>query len=100
MDMITQGFIAAITVLWLLSYMNWRRILGYAFIVDVIVTGTFIWMFAGSYAGMMTGVIAGLMVSMALRFGLTVFGGERLRIMRRKDRIVPSPVWVKVGGIK
>ena len=95
MDMITQGAIAALTMMWLISYLPFRRVLGYAFIVDVLVTGTFIFMFAGSYAGMMTGVIAGLFVSMTLRVGKAVLGTERLTIARRKGRIVPSPVWVR-----
>lgn len=93
MDMITQGFIAALTVIWLLSYIGFRRVFGYAFIFDVVITGTFIWMFAGSYAGMMTGVIAGLMVSIFLRIGGKIFGRERLRVARRKGDILPSTYW-------
>lgn len=95
MDMITQGIIAAITVLWLLSYMNFRRVLGYAFLVDVVVTGGFVFMFAGSYAGMMTGVIAGLIVSATLRVGTMALGKERLVARRAKGNILPSFVWVR-----
>lgn len=95
MDMITQGFIAAMTVLWILHYFGLRRVFGLAAVVDIIVTAGFIWMFAGSYAGMMTGVIAGLMVSITLKFGRALVGYERLRLMRRKGAILPSFVWVR-----
>ena len=93
MDMITQGFIAALTMVWLLSYIGFRKVFAYAFLCDIIVTGLFIWMFAGSYAGMMTGVIAGLMVSIFLRVGGKIFGRERLRVARQKGDILPSTYW-------
>lgn len=93
MDMLTQGFIAAATIVWLLSYIGFRRVFGYAFLVDVIVTGGFLWMFAGSYAGMMTGLIAGLMVSVMLKIGRWFFGYERLTAVRQKGHIMPTAVW-------
>jgi hypothetical protein len=65
-------------------------------VVDIICTGSLIFMFAGSYAGMMTGVIAGLMISMVLRVGMIAIGGERLTFRRRKQEIIPSPVWRRV----
>lgn len=95
MDMLTQGVIAAATIMWLLSYFNFRRILGYAAFVDIVVTGGFMWMFAGSYAGMMTGLIAGLMVSISLRAGRKLFGIEKLALRRAKGRVLPSFVWKK-----
>lgn len=93
MDMITQGIIAAATVLWLLSYFGLRRIFGYAAVVDILVTAGFVWAFAGSYAGMMTGVIAGLLVSMVLKAGRALFGYERAVVARRRGRILPSLIW-------
>lgn len=95
MDMITQGFIAALTIVYLLSYFPMRRIFGYAFIFDIVITGGFIYMFAGSYAGMMTGVIAGLMVSMFLRLGGSLFGREQLAMRRRKGNVLPEPIWLR-----
>lgn len=95
MDMLGQGFIACLTVMYLLSYFPMRRIFGYAFIFDVVITSTFIWMFAGSYAGMMTGVIAGLMTSMVLRIGGFIFGREHLKFIRRKGHILPEPIWLR-----
>lgn len=95
MDMILQGFFAAATVLWLISYVGFRRAFAHAFILDIVVTGGFIWMFAGSYAGMMTGVIGGLMFSAFMRIGRRLMGVERLRFVRGYGRIFPSMVWVR-----
>jgi len=95
MDMIVQGFIAAATVLWLFSYVGFRRVFAHAFVLDIVVTGGFIIAFAGSYAGMMTGVIAGLMVSMFFRIGRKLVGTERPRLARAKGRIIPSLIWVR-----
>lgn len=95
MDMLLQGFIAAATVLYLCSYIGFRRVFAHAFILDLLVTGGFIWMFAGSYAGMMTGVIAGLTFSAFMRIGRRLFGIERLRFIRGYGRILPTPIWVR-----
>jgi len=94
-DMILQGLFAAATVLWLISYIGFRRAFAHAFILDLTVTGGFIWMFAGSYAGMMTGVIAGLMFSAFMRIGRRLFGVERARLIRGYGRILPTLVWVR-----
>ncbi len=93
MDMIVQGIIAAATVLYLVSYIGFRRVFAYAFVVDCIVTGGFICMFAGSYAGMMTGVIAGLLFSFTMRTGRHLFGVEKPTLARAQNRIIPSIVW-------
>ncbi len=95
MDMILQGFFAAATVLYLCSYIGFRRIFAYAFVLDLAVTGGFIWMFAGSYAGMMTGVIAGLIFSAFMRIGRRLFGIERLQLVRGYGHILPSVIWVR-----
>jgi len=95
MDMITQGFIAAATVLWLLSYIGFRKVFHFAFLVDVVCTGTFVFAFAGSYAGMMTGVIAGLMVSMFIKTGRAVAGSLKPSLVRAKGNVLPTLVWVK-----
>jgi hypothetical protein len=100
MDMIIQGAIAAATVLYLLSYLNFRRVFNYAFLVDAIVTGGFIFMFAGSYAGMMTGVIAGLIVSCCIRVGRATMGVEEPSIVRMQGELKPTVQWThrKWGG--
>ena len=95
MDMIIQGLIAAATVLYLFSYTDVRKVFNYAFIIDIIVTGGFIYMFAGSYAGMMTGVIAGLIVSGCLRIGRATMGVSKPRWIRRSGALFPSLIWVR-----
>lgn len=95
MDMLFQGAIAAATVLYLCSYIGFRRVFAFAFFLDLLVTAGFVWAFAGSYAGMMTGVIAGLMFSAFMRIGRRLFGVERLRLVRGYGRIIPSMIWVR-----
>ena len=95
MDMIVQGIIAAATLLYLFTYFNIRRVLFFSLAIDVIVTGGFIYMFAGSYAGMMTGVIAGLLVSLSLRAGRKLVGIERPLLARAKGNLLPSIRWVR-----
>ena len=95
MDMIIQGLIAAATVLYLLTYVGIRRVFAHAFVVDILCTGGFVYMFAGSYAGMMTGLIAGLTLSIFLRIGRHLLGTERIAIRRRYGHILPSVFWVR-----
>lgn len=93
MDMFPQGIIAAITALWLLSYLGFRRVFGYAFIVDTALSLLFVIAFAGSYAGMMTGVIAAVIVSAVIRIGRSLFGYERLSLVRYEGEYVARPRW-------
>ncbi len=95
MDMIIQGIIAAATVLYLISYIGFRRVCAYLFIVDVVVTGGFVLMFAGSYAGMMTGIIAGLAFSMTMRGFRHVFGVEKPNLARARNHVLPTVVWIR-----
>jgi len=94
-DMIFQGFIAAATILYLCSYVGFRRVFAHAFILDIIVTGGLVYAFAGSYAGMMTGLIGGLMFSMFMRIGRRLFGTERPKFVRGYGRIFPTLCWVR-----
>ena len=93
--MIMQGIFAAVMVLWLLSYLKFRRVFAYAGVFDIVITLGLMYAFKGSYAGLMTGVFAGIVVSTTLKFGGLVFGIERMHLVRRKGRIFPSRVWVR-----
>ncbi len=95
MDMIVQGVLAAIMVLWLLSYLKFRRVFAYAGVFDIIITLGLMYAFRGSYAGLMTGVFAGIIVSATLKFGGRLFGTERVRVVRRSGHILPSMVWAR-----
>lgn len=95
MDMITQGIFAAIMILWLLSYLGFRRVFAFAGLFDIVITLSMMYAFRGSYAGLMTGVFAGILVSSVLKFGGRVFGTERPRFIRRSGNILPSLIWVR-----
>ncbi len=95
MDMITQGIFAAIMVLWLLSYLKFRRVFAYAGVFDIVITLSLMYAFKGSYAGLMTGVFAGIIVSTTLKFGGLLFGIERMRLIRGQGHILPSIVWMR-----
>jgi|VirMetMinimDraft_7_1064189.scaffolds.fasta_scaffold00928_9 hypothetical protein len=95
MDMITQGMIAAATVIWILSYFGLRKVFNFAPIVDIACTGLLVFMFSGSYAGMMTGVIGGMAISFFLRGGRAVAGTSKPKMIRRRGHILPSVVWVR-----
>lgn len=93
MDMLVQGGLAAVMVLWLLSYFPWRRVFACAWFLDTTITITMMWMFKGSFAGMMTGVVAGVIISLFLRIGRKTMGVEKPIIARRKGELTPSLVW-------
>lgn len=95
MDMLTQGILAAVMILWLLSYLGFRRVFAFAGIVDVVITLGMMYAFRGSYAGLMTGVFAGILVSATLKFGGRIFGTESPRFIRRSGSIMPSLIWVR-----
>lgn len=95
MDMIVQGIFAAIMVLWLLSYLGFRRVFAYAWAFDIIITLGLMYAFRGSYAGLMTGVFAGIIISTILKFGRYLFGTEHVRFIRGHGDIFPALVWVR-----
>lgn len=98
MDMLTQGIFTALMVLWLLSYLGFRRVFAFAGVFDIIITLGMMYAFKGSYGGLMTGVFAGVIVSASLKFGGKLFGCERLRFIRKNGHLLPSPVWMRVKG--
>lgn len=84
--MLEAGFISAVGVIWILSRLNLRRVAGYAFFVDVTVTGLLTFLFIGTYAGMMTGMFAGVLVSAFLTLVRRTAGAERLAIVKEGKR--------------
>ncbi len=57
----------ALAFIFLFGYLGFRRVAGYAFIVDIGCFVLCVYMFQGTYAGMMTGIIAGLVISVFLK---------------------------------
>jgi hypothetical protein len=94
--MLEAGFITAIGVIWLLSWMNLKRVAGYGFAWDIIITFVLTWLFVGTYAGMVTGMFAAAIVSVFLRVIRKVAGAERLHLQRKDDDILPRAEWRKV----
>lgn len=94
--MFEAGVITAIGVIWLLSWMNLKRVAGYGFAWDVIITAVLTWMFIGTYAGMVTGMFAAAIVSVFLRFVKKYIGAERVVLERKDDDILPRAKWKTV----
>jgi hypothetical protein len=96
--MIESGLIASIGLLLILIRFNIRRICGYATIVDIVATLSFMWMFAGTYAGMMTGLVAGVVVSLTLNTIRKFWGFERATFVRTQGSLLPVVVWIHTPG--
>jgi hypothetical protein len=94
--MLEAGLITAIGVIWLLSWMNLRRVAGYGFAWDIIITFVLTWLFIGTYAGMVTGMFAAAIVSVFLRLIRKVAGAERLHFSRKDDHVLPRARWREV----
>lgn len=94
--MLEAGLITAIGIIWLLSWMNLKRVAGYGFAWDVIITFILTWIFIGTYAGMVTGMFAAAIVSVFLRLIRKVAGAERLVFERKDEDILPRAHWREV----
>ena len=88
----------AVCFILLMTYLNIRRIAGYALFVDIGLFVLFVWLFMGTYAGMMTGIIAGLIVTCFLKGVRKSIGYERLRLQRRVGELYPRIRWVRTRG--
>jgi hypothetical protein len=94
--MLEAGVITAIGVIWLLSWMNLKRVAGYGFAWDIIITFVLTWIFIGTYAGMVTGMFAAAIVSVFLRMIRKVAGAERVVLERKDDEILPRAKWKEI----
>lgn len=54
-------------ILFLFAWVGFERIVKFGMLVDLVVHGTLIWMFLGTYAGMMTGILAATLTSCFLQ---------------------------------
>lgn len=95
MEMLSSALITAIGLIWLMSWLNLRRIAGYGFLVDAALTGLLMYLFHGTYAGMVTGMFAGVFVSLFIRGVKRVMGYERLELARKQGEKVAKPRWVR-----
>jgi len=91
--MLEAGVITALGMIYLLSWMNLKRVAGYGFFWDIVITAVLTWIFIGTYAGMVTGMFAAAIVSVFLRLIKKVAGAERLHLERADDHILPRARW-------
>lgn len=91
--MLEAGVITAIGVIWLLSWMNLKRVAGYGFAWDIVITVILTWLFVGTYAGMVTGMFAAAIVSVFLRLIKKVAGAQRIVLYRKDDDVLPRAKW-------
>ena len=90
----------AVCFILLFGYLGYKRVAGYAVMVDVAVFALCIYMFAGTYAGMMTGIIAGVIISLFLKLVIRTVGVERVKLQRYKGDVFPTLRWedIRVDG--
>ncbi len=77
----------------LFGYIGFKKIAGYAVIVDIAVFALCIYMFMGTYAGMMTGILAGGIISLFLKAIIHTVGVQRLKPVRYEGDILPTLRW-------
>lgn len=83
----------AICFILLFGYLGYKRVAGYAALVDIGVFAFCIFIFMGTYAGMMTGIIAGVIISLFLKLTRRTVGAERIKMVRYQGKLVPSFRW-------
>jgi len=69
----------ALSVIFLITYVDLRKALGYAWLIDIVSFCTLTLMFMGTYAGMVTGMLATLIISVFLRLARRVLGYQVFR---------------------
>ncbi len=83
----------AVAFIFLFSYFGFKRVAGYAAIVDIAVFALCIYLFKGTYAGMMTGIIAGVIISVFLKSIRKTVGYEKVKLVRYEGKLVPEFTW-------
>lgn len=80
---------------------GWRRVLGYATVIDVVATVLIMVTFSGSTAGLAAGAAAGLILSVILTAGQYIFGYDRVKMTMHGPMTVrtPSKLVVKMRGM-
>jgi len=83
----------AVAFIFLFSYFGFKRVAGYAVIVDIAVFALCIYLFKGTYAGMMTGIFAGIIISVFLKSIRKTVGYEKVKLVRYEGKLVPEFTW-------
>lgn len=77
----------ALAFIFLFSYIGFKKVAGYAWIVDIALFALLLYLFKGTYAGMMTGIMAGLMITAFLKVFRGTVGYSKLHISRDDWRV-------------
>ncbi len=92
----------AVAFIFLFSYFGFKRVAGYAAIVDIAIFALCIYLFKGTYAGMMTGIFAGIIISVFLKLVRNTIGYEKVKMVRYEGKLVPEFAWkdIRPGGAR
>ena len=82
----------------LFGYIGYKKVAGYAILVDITCFALCIYMFMGTYAGMMTGIFAGAIISLFLKTIIRTVGAERLKPVRYEGDVLPTLRWEDIKG--
>lgn len=88
MEFMLPGLISSIAILVVLLQFDFKKVLNFSLIIDVMATSGLAWIFSGTYSGMMSGIFGGLFLSLIL-FAAKKFSGYK-RLTRKG--------WVDVEG--
>ncbi len=83
----------AVAFIFLFSYFGFKRVAGYAWLVDIAIFALCIYLFKGTYAGMMTGIFAGIIISVFLKSIRKTVGYEKVKLVRYEGKLVPEFTW-------
>ena len=83
----------AVAFIFLFSYFGFKRVAGYAWLVDIAIFALCIYLFKGTYAGMMTGIFAGIIISVFLKSVRNTIGYEKVKMVRYEGKLVPEFTW-------
>lgn len=86
----------AIGFIFLFSYLGFKKVAGYAWIVDIAIFAICVYIFHGTYAGMMTGIIASVCISLFLKSIRKTVGYEKVKFTRFKGDLLPKARWENV----
>ena len=96
MMLLLGGVIAGFALIFLLLKLDMRKVAGYAFLVDLVLTIVLGFIFAGTFAGMISGLLGGLILSAFLYAYIKMFGYDKLNF--KMDGIKPRMNWTHHKG--
>jgi len=84
--LITAGLLSAMGFMLIALKINRTlllRILGYDWVIDIAVTGAFMWFMAGTFSGSMVAIINGICMSLVLWIGKNMMGYQTIDFSSR-----------------